>query len=159
MAVAATVALTVAGWMAWRHWEDGRWDNQAIAAQFKDFTVQRQNERDVHLLLRYRLTNATRTPYQLAPPQHGVLMRRVPEGDLEEIDSVVWEPIVIPAGKTADAEFDVTLPSAQDAAGTTPAPDDQDLKDFANHELAHMQGLVFFDYGKRYWIDLPKGWP
>lgn len=159
MTVATAAVLCLVGWAAWRHWEDGRWDNQAIAARFIDLTVQRQNENnDVHVLLHYALTNATHAAYQLAPPKLGVLMRRVPTGDLEEMDSVVWEPVAIPAGKTVNAEFDVTLPADQDQLSAKVTQTDEDLKVFAGHELDRMRGLVFWDYGKRYWIDLPRGW-
>ena len=118
MAVVTGVALAAVGWAAWRQWEDGRWDNRAIAAQFRDVTVQRQNEKDVHLLLHYALTNATHRSYRLAGPPLGVLMQRVrqgelKEGELKEMDSVIWDPIAIPAGKTVNAEFDVTLLSVE----------------------------------------------
>jgi hypothetical protein len=164
MAVVTGVALGAVGWAAWRQWEDGRWDNRAIAAQFRDVTVQRQNEKDVHLLLHYALTNATHRSYRLAGPPLGVLMQRVrpgdlKEGDLKEMDSVIWDPIAIPAGKTVNAEFDVTLLSVENLISPEAIHSEKDLQAFAGHELSRMDGLVFFDYGNRYWIDLPKGWP
>jgi hypothetical protein len=159
MFLATLVALAAVGWGAWRRWEDGRWNSQAIAARFTEVTVQRLNEKDVHLLLRYSLTNSTRADYRLASPPLGVLMERAADGGLEEIDSVLWEPIAVPAGKTVNAEFDLTVHSVEDLTTPEAIHSEQDLKAFANRELSRLQGLVFFDYGKRYWIDLPKGWP
>ena len=156
---AASLALLVAvGWSVWRHEQDYRWDTRAIAAEFRDVTIQRQNEKDVHLLLHYALTNSTRHSYRLASPPLGVLMLRPPEGELREMDSVIWDSIVIPAGKTAIAEFDVTLQTVQDLARPEEIHSAQDLQAFAGHELSGMRGLVFWDYGNRYWIELPRGW-
>lgn len=156
--VAAAVALAVVGYAAWRGWQDTRWDNQAIAARFRDVTVQRLNEKDVHLLLHYALTNSTRKSYRLAAPPLGVLMKRRPDGGLEEIDSVVWDAIAIPAGKTVTAEFDVALQSAQDLPNPEVLHGSKDLQAFAGRELNGIRGLVFWDYGHRYWIELPRGW-
>lgn len=158
MAVATVVLLSVVGWAAWRYWQDGPWNNRAISAEFRDMIVQRQNDKDVHLLLHYKLRNATHKDYRLASPQLGVLMWRAAEGEMQEIDSVVWEPVAIPAGKTVEAEFDVTLASAEDWTREDSNHSDGELKELADQELSRMEGLVFFDYGKRYWIDLPRGW-
>jgi ABC-type nickel/cobalt efflux system permease component RcnA len=157
-AAAALVLLAIAGWSIWRHEQDYRWDTQAIAAQFRDVTVQRQDEKDVHLLLHYALTNSTHHNYRLASPPLGVLMQRRPEGALKEMDSVIWDSIVIPAGKTVIAEFDVSLQAVQDLASPEEIHSAHDLQAFAGHELSGIRGLVFWDYGNRYWIELPRGW-
>lgn len=164
--MASAAVLVLAGWMAWRNWEDGRWNDRAIAAQCTGFIVQRQNQRDVHLVLHYNLTNATQKTYRLAAPPLGVIMQRVPEGDLQALDLAVWDPIAIPAGKTVAAVFDVPLAGVKDVDNPEENPDtsdetlsDQALQAFANRQLSRIRGLVFYDYGRRYSIDLPKGWP
>ncbi|HEY6448086.1 MAG TPA: hypothetical protein VIY53_16610 [Acidobacteriaceae bacterium] len=89
-------------------------------------------------------------------------MTRIPEGGMHQMESVQWDPVVIPAGKTVNAQFGVAL----DPLTAEPYPDlsadelqQQDsLNDFAHRHLARMRGMVFFDYQKRYSIELPQGW-
>jgi len=144
-----------------RWWPQPAWDANAIAAHFVDVTVEK-GERDVHVVFHYALTNSTGQVYRMPPPSVGVLMAHMPEGGLHAMDSVVWEPTAIPAGKTVNAEFDVAL----DPLTAEPYPDlsaDElhergALNDFARRHLARMRGLVFMDYQKRYSIELPQGW-
>jgi hypothetical protein len=157
-AAAGLVLLAAIGWSVWRSRQDYRWNTAAIAAQFRDVTVQRQNEKDVHLLLHYALTNSTHRTYRLASPPLGVLMQRRSEGDLKEMDSAVWDSLVIPAGKTVIAEFDVAVEAVQDLGSPEEIHSEQDLQAFAGRQLSSTRGLVFWDYGHRYWIELPRGW-
>lgn len=157
IAAGTGVALLAMSWGVWRNWEDDHWNDQAIAAQFLYLNVQRQND-DVHLVLHYSFTNTTDASYRLPSSQFGILMQRVPAGDLEEVNSVVWKPITIPAGKTVRAEFDVTLAPFEDPASLDGLHDNLDVGATAGHVLERMRGLVFRDFGQRYSIELPRGW-
>lgn len=160
-ACAVAFLLALIGWNR-VHWAPSNsWDLGAIRARFTDMTLQTQ-EREVHLIFRYALTNTTRRSYRIPPPAVGVLMTRVPEGGMHQMESVRWDPVVIPAGKTVNAQFDVAL----DPLTAEPYPDlsadelqqQGALNEFAQRHLARMRGLVFFDYQKRYSIELPQGW-
>jgi len=158
IAAATGVTLLAVSWGMWRNWQEEHWNDRAIAAQFLDLSVQRQNDHNVHLLLDYSLTNTTHGSYQLASSKFGVLLRRDPAGDFEEVDSVVWKPVTIPAGKTVKAEFDVSLLPIEDPARMDGIHDNLDVQAVAGHELNGIRGLVFRDFGERYSIDLPRGW-
>lgn len=169
----AAASLLVLGllWYALRPSGDRPWDNKAVQAQFSDLVVQRPQteaempesdvqkpQRDIHIVLHYVVTNHTRKPYRIPPPSLGALMKNVPHRGLTEVDSVVWESPVIPAGKSAKVEFDLAFDPSVHADDPEELARPDHLDAFSNRELSRIQGLVFFDYANRYAIDLPRGW-
>lgn len=169
--VAALILAAALFWYAFHPSRQDPWNNQAIQAKFADLVIQRPQtdpptadsdaeklQADVHVVLRYVLTNHSGKPYRMPPPSHGALMKNLSRLGLQEVDSVVWESPVIPAGKTASVQFDLTLsPESEDLSGDE-LQAHQNLVAFCNRRLKEIRGLVFFDYSHRYAIDLPRGW-
>lgn len=162
-------------WYAFRPSGEAPWNNQMIQAQFADLVIQRPEaheqpgnapadpsvkppQTDVHVVLKYVLANHTRKPYRLPPPSHGSLMKNLEHRGLQDMDTVVWDGPVIPAGKTATVEFDLTLYAETEDLSGEHLQAQQNLVAFCNRRLKPIQSLVFFDYTNRYAIDLPRGW-
>lgn len=163
-ALLGCLLLGVVLWLVLRSPAELPWDNQAITARFQDLTIQQpapdlQKPGDVHVILSYALTNLTGHDYRIPAPSLGVLMKHLPEGGLQEVDSVSWDSqALIPARKTANVQFDVTIPAPSNDAGPEPEHPQQDLGTLGSERLRGIRGLVFFDYGRHYSIELPRGW-
>jgi len=173
--IGAVIVAAALLWYAFRPSGDVPWNNQMIQAQFADLVIQRPEaheeagnvvadsgvkapQTDVHVVLKYVLANHTGKPYRLPPPSHGSLMKSLEHRGLQDVDTVVWDGPLIPAGKTASVEFDLTLyPETEDLSGEH-LQAKQNLVAFCNRRLKPIQSLVFFDYAHRYAIDLPRGW-
>ncbi|MGA7525306.1 MAG: hypothetical protein WBW84_22845 [Acidobacteriaceae bacterium] len=160
------IVLGVALWLLLRPAREAPWNDRAIAADFQTLRIEKpvapeeagQTPGDVHVIFLYRLRNLTNKAYQMPEPRHGVLMKSVTGGGWQEVDSVLWDrDLTIPAGKAADVEFDMAIPSTDEDA----AEDPQQQKDLVAAGMARLRPireLAFFDYAHRYVIHLPKGW-
>ncbi len=162
-------------WYSVRGGSEDPWNNQAIQARFASLVVQRpetaaqpQDENadaddekpqtDVHVILHYVLVNNTSKPYSMPPPAKGSLMKNLIEQGPREVDTVVWDGGVIPAGKTGDVEFDVTLDLKTEDLSGEELQSHQDLVAFCNRRFKQIRDFVFYDYAHQYAINLPGGW-
>ncbi|HEX3662068.1 MAG TPA: hypothetical protein VHU89_11585 [Acidobacteriaceae bacterium] len=160
------IVLGVLTWLALRPSGEAPWNDRAIVAKFQTLTIQKpvapeeagQTEGDVHVLIRYRLSNSTNKAYPIPEPKHGVLMKSVAGGGWQEVDSVLWDQhLTIPARKTADVEFDMAIPSSDEGASEDPEQQ-KDLGAAGMERLRSIENLTFFDYKHHYVIHLPRGW-
>lgn len=153
--VVVAIALT---WFIAHRERETPWNSQAITARFVEVTVAK-GETDVHLVLRYQLTNASGHTYRMPKPTYGELMRRLPDGTMKEVDSVEWDQATkVPARGIAEVQFDVTLDPLQYHIDLDDLKKHEDLVAFEKERLAEMRGLVFLDYTHHYRIELPRGW-
>lgn len=165
--VAGLLALGVVLGLVLRPSGEAPWDDKAIAAEFQTLTIQKavgpeeagQTPGDVHVVVRYRLRNATDQAYQVPEPKHGVLMRSMAAGGAwQEVDSVLWnQHLTIPARQAAEVEFDMAIPSTDEDAPEDPQ-EQQDVVAAGMARLRPIRELVFVDYAHRYVIHLPRGW-
>lgn len=150
--------LAAALWLALRSSPAPPWNEQAITARFTDMTVERGHS-DVHLILRYTLTNQTDHTYRMPRPTYGELLRKTPEADWKEIDTVEWDQgTPVPPRGTAVESFDLALDPLQYDMDLDELGKHAQLVAFANQRLAEMRGLAFDDYVHHYRIVLPQGW-
>lgn len=134
------------------------WNSQAITARFVDMTVAR-DQTDVHLVLKYALTNQTGHTYRMPQPTYGELMRRLPDGTMKEVDSVEWDQgTTVPAPGMAEVQFDVAMDPLQYHIDLDDLAQHDKLVAFEKQRLQEMRGLVFVDYTHHYRIELPRGW-
>jgi hypothetical protein len=163
---AALVVLGLLTWLALRPSGEAPWNDKAIAAEFQTLTIQKpvapdeagQTPGDVHVLIRYRLRNSTAHEYRVPEPRHGVLMKSVTGAGWQEVDSVLWDNhLSVPARKTADVEFDMSIPST-DPGAPEELRQQKDLAAAGMAKLRSIEGLAFFDYEHHYVIHLPRGW-
>jgi hypothetical protein len=145
-------------WVIVHQQREQPWNSQAITARFVDMSVAR-GQTDVHLVLRYELTNQTGDQYRMPKPTYGELMRRLPDGTMKEVDSVEWdEATPVPSRKSAEEQFDVTLDPLQYKIDLDDLKTQDELAEFEKERLEEMRGLVFLDYVHHYRIELPRGW-
>jgi len=163
---AGLLVLGVVLWLVLRPAGEAPWNDRAIAADFQTLTIQKpvgpeeagRTPGDVHVVMRYRLRNSTNKTWQVPEPKSGVLMKSVAGGKWQEVDSVVWDNhLSVPAGKTADVEFDMAIPST-DPGAPEETSQQKDLAEATMARLRLIENLTFFDYEHHYVIHLPRGW-
>jgi hypothetical protein len=160
------VLLAVVLWLVLRPAGEAPWNDRAITANFQGLTIQKpvapeeagQTQGDVHVVIRYRLKNGTGKAYPMPEPTHGVLMKSLTGGGWQEVDSVLWDQrMKIPAGKTAEVEFDMAVPSSDEGVSEDPEQG-KDVMAAGMARLRSIENLTFFDYERHYVIHLPRGW-
>ncbi|HTV81265.1 MAG TPA: hypothetical protein VME18_01350 [Acidobacteriaceae bacterium] len=157
LAVGIAVAAALVWWALHRS-REALWNDQAITARFVELSVAR-GQTDVHLVLRYELTNRTGQKYRMQKPTYGELMRRTPDGSMKEVDSVEWDQgTPVPPHGTAVEQLDVAMDPLQYDIDLDELKNHDKLVDFEKRRLQEMRGLVFLDYMRRYRIELPRGW-
>jgi hypothetical protein len=155
---AAAFLVLVLIWVAVRHSRQKPWNDTAITATFVKLTV-RKGQKDVHLILTYKLTNNTGDKYRLPPPGSSELMRKTPGGAMNEVDSVLWDQETpIPAHGAAVEEFDISQNPMHYDLDIEELDTHDKLMSFVNSRLANIRGLEFADYIHHYNIELPRGW-
>lgn len=112
----------------------------------------------MHLTVTYGLHNTTDKDYSL--PTIGELMIVNPENKgLDTIDGATWNSAaIIPPSQTVNLKFDIPYPLSSYNKTAADLADDKSMVSFIEKRLKEIDGFRFFDYEKRYEIDLPK-WP
>jgi hypothetical protein len=155
--ISVVVVLALIWWIVHRK-RDEPWNDQAITARFVEMTVAKGHS-DVHLVLKYDLTNQSGHTYRMPQPAYGELMRRLPDGTMKEVDSVEWdEGTTVPAPGMAEVQLDIALDPLNYHIDMEDLEKHAQLVEFEKERLQEMRGLVFLDYTHHYRIELPRGW-
>lgn len=155
---AGTVVAVALIWFIVHRERETPWNSQAITARFVDMSVAK-GQTDVHLVLKYALTNQSGHTYRMPQPTYGELMRRLPDGTMKEVDSVEWDQGTrVPAPGMAEVQFDVVLDPLHYHIDMEDLAKHDQLVEFEKARLQEMRGLVFLDYTHHYRIELPRGW-
>jgi hypothetical protein len=134
------------------------WNGQAITARFVDISMAK-GKTDVHLVLKYALTNGSGHTYRMPKPTYGELMRRLPDGTMKEVDSVEWDQgTTVPAPGMAEVQLDIALDPLHYHIDMEDLEKHDQLVEFEKERLSEMRGLVLLDYTHHYRIELPRGW-
>ena len=155
-AVAASILLGVAMWWSDRPVAPKAMSSQALVGSYSGMEAQIRGDA-MHLTVTYGLHNMTDKDYSL--PTIGALMSVNPENrGLDTLEGVTWDSTsVIPPGQTVNLKFDIPY-TLSDYNKTAADMNGKAMVDFIEKRLKEIDGFRFFDYGKRYEIDLPK-WP
>ena len=169
----AAAAIILMGSAYWWAGQPDRWSSSAILAAPKDIAFHRDGG-ELSLTFGYVLTNQTQISYVLPPVGPGTLMQRaLKTSALVKLANARWNGnISIAPHQSADIEFEIVypfsdndLPAAstrisfdQDASDAAPSVVVQKMIRFVNDRLDEIDGLVLFDYAKKYRIELPRNW-
>jgi hypothetical protein len=166
-ALALVVCVAVLNWVSNR---PKQWSDVQITAKISQQTIQMSGE-EVHLSLRYALTNHSKEPYSLPSSPEGVLTRRDPEDkSLVKCEDASWDSsLTIPPGQTFNEVFTLVYKlsdydtTSAELSAYGPEEKDRDRMSkaylrFIDRRFDEMDGLVFYDYLNNYRIELPRNW-
>jgi len=171
VAAGVTFALAVIGFTVyWWVQRPKPWTEKALTGQYSQLLFQQVGE-GIQVTFAYALTSSTDEDYILPNSETGALMRRNPDdGSLVKLDGATWPIFTIPAKQKIEVRFTVPYKfadyntSAEELSGKPEvllekgAEPSQRVLGFVGRRMKEIDGLVFFDFSKRYKVLLPEKW-
>lgn len=162
------VALLIATFTWWSARPRG-WNARAVTAKASGVTFIDKLDDNLQVRFRYSLTNNTNVEYVLPSPEgDAAFMRVLPDSkSLDRLYSFAWDSSLrIPPKQSVVVTFDTVWAfgshkpktSAPDANGFAFELEPRDTFDtrFVQDRLKDIDGFVFFDYGAKYKVELPR---